>query len=121
MTVETDLALIGYYDQLLPKIEYYIDQCAKQHDPDALCRLRTMPGIGYILALAILYEVGDISRFKTVQDFSSYARLIRPEKESDDMWLEQLVSGWGSPNSIAYFAPAHRRGGEWSVLGVRRI
>ena len=86
MTVETDLVLIGFYDQLLPKIEYYIDHSAKQHDPDALCRLRTMPGIGYILALAILYEVGDIGRFKTVQDFSSYARLIRPQKESDGKW-----------------------------------
>ncbi len=86
MTVEADLALIGFYDQLLPKIEQYIDQCAKQHDPNALYRLRTMPGIGYILALAILYEVGDIERFKSVQDFSSYARLIRPQKQSDGKW-----------------------------------
>jgi transposase len=48
-----------------------------------------MPGIGYILALAILYEVGDISRFKTVQDFCSYARLDRLEKESDGKCLVQ--------------------------------
>jgi transposase len=89
MTVETDLALIGYYDQMLPRIEYFIDHCAKQHEPNALCRLRTMPGIGYILALAILYEVGDISRFKTVQDFCSYARLDRLEKESDGKCLVQ--------------------------------
>jgi transposase len=86
MAVQTDVELIDYYDQLLPKIEAYIERCAQQHDPNALYRLRTMPGIGYILGLSILYEVGDIGRFKTVQDFSSYARLIRPSKESDGKW-----------------------------------
>ena len=45
--------------------------------------LRSVPGVGQILALVILYEVHDIRRFKKVQDFSSYARLIRPVKESD--------------------------------------
>jgi hypothetical protein len=34
----------------------------------------------------ILYEVHDIRRFPRVQDFSSYARLIRPAKESDGKW-----------------------------------
>ena len=86
MMIETDLAIIGFYDRTLPRVERYIDQRAKVHDPDALCRLRTMPGVGYILALSILYEVGDITRFKTVQDFSSYARLITPIKESDGKW-----------------------------------
>jgi transposase len=38
------------------------------------------------LALTILCEVHDIKRFKTVQRFCSYARLIRPEKESDGKW-----------------------------------
>ena len=86
MAIETNLALIEFYDQLLPKIEAYIDRCAKTHDPNALYRLRTTPGVGYILALSILYEVGDIARFKTVQDFCSYARLITPAKESDGKW-----------------------------------
>jgi transposase len=42
--------------------------------------LRTIPGVGQILALVILYGVCDIKRFGTVQRFCSYARLIRPEK-----------------------------------------
>jgi hypothetical protein len=33
-----------------------------------------------------LYEVHDIKRFGSVQRFCSYARLIRPEKESDGKW-----------------------------------
>jgi len=34
----------------------------------------------------ILYEVHDIKRFPSVQDFSSYARLVRPVKESAGKW-----------------------------------
>jgi transposase len=42
--------------------------------------------VGQILALVILYEIHDIDRFPRVQDFSSYARLIRPTKESNGKW-----------------------------------
>jgi transposase len=42
--------------------------------------------VGRILALVILYEVQDIKRFAKVQRFCSYARLIRPEKESNGKW-----------------------------------
>lgn len=41
-----------------------------------------MPGIGKILALVILYEIQDIRRFPRVQDFVSYARLVKCAKES---------------------------------------
>ena len=41
-----------------------------------------MPGIGKVLALTILYEVEDIHRFQRVQQFVSYARLVKGHKES---------------------------------------
>lgn len=59
---------------------------ARQLDYHTLYLLRSIPGVGQILALVILYEVHDIRRFPRVQDFSSYARLIRPAKESDGKW-----------------------------------
>jgi transposase len=39
-------------------------------------RLLMIAGIGKILALTILYEVGEITRFKDVRHFSSYCRLV---------------------------------------------
>ncbi|HEX5735350.1 MAG TPA: IS110 family transposase [Blastocatellia bacterium] len=39
-------------------------------------RLLEISGIGRILALTILYEIGEISRFKDVRHFSSYCRLV---------------------------------------------
>jgi transposase len=81
-SVEVDLALIGYYDQLLNDVELTIVQTAKQHDAQTLYRLQSIPGIGKILSLVLLYEIHDISRFPRVQDFVSYCRLVKCAKES---------------------------------------
>jgi len=81
-SIEVNLSLIEQYDQLLGKLEYYIDKKAKVHDPESLFRLRSIPGIGHTLALIILYEIHDIQRFPRVQDFVSYSRLVKPAKES---------------------------------------
>jgi transposase len=81
-TIEVDLELIGYYDTIIRKLEWHILRTAKAHDAMALQVLRTIPGIGKIISLVILYEVQDITRFPTPQKFVSYARLIRPVKES---------------------------------------
>jgi transposase len=85
-SVEVDLAMIESLNEILKKLEWQIEKTAKQHDYNTLLRLRSVPGVGQILALVILYEVEDIKRFPTVQNFSSYARLIRPTKESDGKW-----------------------------------
>jgi hypothetical protein len=53
------------------------------HDPNAFSRLRSVPGIGQILGLVLLYEIHDIHRFPRVQDFASYCRLVKCAKESD--------------------------------------
>jgi len=81
-TIEVDLALITYYDDLLKDLELYIRKTAKQHDANTLYLLQTIPGIGKILSLVLLYEIHDIRRFPRVQDFASYARLVTCSKES---------------------------------------
>jgi transposase len=81
-SVEVDLALIDYYDQLLPALELAIVQTAKQHDANTLYLLQTVPGIGKILSLVLLYEIHDIARFPRVQDFVSYCRLVKCAKAS---------------------------------------
>jgi len=81
-SMEVNLSLIDHYDQLLRKLEYYINQKAKAHDPEALFRLLSFPGIGQTLSLIILYEIHDIHRFPRVQDFVSYSRLVKSAKES---------------------------------------
>jgi len=81
-SIEVDLALIDHYDRLLTDLELTIVRTAKQHDVNTFYRLRSVPGIGKILALVILYEIHDITRFPRVQDFASYCRLVKCAKES---------------------------------------
>ncbi len=45
--------------------------------------LRTVPGIGQILALTIMLETGDISRFASVGNFASYCRCVDSKKLSN--------------------------------------
>jgi transposase len=40
-------------------------------------RLLTLPGVGTILALTIMLETGDIGRFQSVGDYTSYCRCVR--------------------------------------------
>ena len=81
-SVEADLALAGHFDGLIRSLERTILKQAKAEDPSTLDLLQTIPGVGPILALTILYEVHDVTRFKRVQDFVSYARLVRSQKSS---------------------------------------
>jgi len=81
-SVETDLALVGDYDVRIRELQLHLERRAKEHDRDAYHRLRSVPGIGKILALTILYEIHDIGRFERVQDFLSYARLVKCEHSS---------------------------------------
>ena len=80
--IEVDLALLERYDTLITDLELTLVRTAKQHDGDAFHRLRSVPGIGKVLALTILYEIHDITRFDRVQEFASYARLVKGRKES---------------------------------------
>ncbi len=82
-SVAADLQMIGHYDQLLKQLESGLVRQAKLHDPRACRLLRTIPGVGKILSLVLLYEIHTIDRFPTVGDFLSYARLVTPKQTSD--------------------------------------
>jgi transposase len=45
--------------------------------------LQTIPGIGDILGLTIMLEVGDIGRFPKVGDYSSYSRCVDSKRLSN--------------------------------------
>jgi len=81
--IATDFAVITAYDPIIAKMERDIISMANHHDPVAYALLKSIPGIGRILGLVILYEIETIKRFPTVQDFVSYSRLVKCSKESN--------------------------------------
>ena len=80
--IDLGMAILECYHRELSQTEGYLEQQAKKHQPVYLNLLKTLPGIGRILALTILYEIGDIDRFETVQKFASYSRLVKCKAES---------------------------------------
>jgi len=51
---------------------------------DEFKHLLTIPGVGKILAMMIMLEVGDIRRFKDAGNYSSYCRCVKSEKISNN-------------------------------------
>jgi transposase len=81
-SIAADLALADHYEVIIGELELAVLRQARIHDPNALALLTSVPGIGKVLALTILYEIHDISRFPSVRDFASYSRLVKCERSS---------------------------------------
>src|SRR5215471_12518981 len=77
-----NLAMIDCLDTQIAELELYLTRTAKVDDVQTFHRLQTIPGVGKILALVLLYEIHDIKRFASVGQFLSYCRLVRCEHES---------------------------------------
>ena len=80
--IELDLALIDQLDDDIRRIELYLCRSAKIDAPEDYYRLLSIPGVGKILSLVLLYEIHDIRRFPKVGNFLSYSRLVRCSHES---------------------------------------
>ena len=81
-SIAADCRLLDAVDALVADLERELVATARADDLAAFRRLRSVPGIGDILALTLFYEVPDFDRFDRVQEFASYARLVSPRTES---------------------------------------
>ena len=77
-----DLAVIDVLDEQVGALELYLTRTAKVDDVQTYHRLQTIPGVGKVLALVLLYEIHDMGRFGSEGQFLSYARLVRCAHES---------------------------------------
>jgi len=81
-SIEADIAMLDRLHEVILRIERTVLAQAREADPVALQLLRSIPGIGKILSLVMLYEVQDVRRFDKVGNFVSYARLVKCSRES---------------------------------------
>src|SRR5437868_12404761 len=56
-----DLALIDALDEQIGDLEAYLVRTAKVDDVQTFYRLRSIPGVGKVLALILLYEMHDVA------------------------------------------------------------
>jgi transposase len=74
-SIAVDRALLGHDAHLWRHMAWSILPTAKQHHPNTLSLLRTVPGIGAILRRVLRYAIHDIARCPRVQEFVAYCRL----------------------------------------------
>jgi len=82
-SIAVDLEMIEAYDRILVRLEREIIKTANEHDALSYNILKTIPGVGKILAMVMLFEIETIQRFPSVGDFVSYARLVKCAKLSN--------------------------------------
>jgi transposase len=78
---ENSIATIRFLAKVIKRIEKTVASQVKMRKEFET--LITTPGIGLILGLTIMLEVGDIKRFPTVGDYSSYCRCVDSRKDSN--------------------------------------
>ena len=70
-TTELLLQQLDQTEQKIEAIEVRMKELFKETEQHTL--LKTMPGVGFILSVVILQEIGDISRFGSAERFASYS------------------------------------------------
>ncbi len=120
LSATVDLELIDRLDELIAKVELHLTRTAKVDDVQTYHRLRTIPGVGPILALVLLYEMHGVGRFDRVGQFLSYARLVRCLHESAG---KKLGSGgkkignahlrWAFAEAACLFLRGSERARQW--------
>jgi len=81
LSAQANLDSINFLKQRIQRLEKAIRK--KVRLKKAFHYLKTVPGIGDILALTIMLEVGDINRFSKVGNFTSYCRCAPSRRLSD--------------------------------------
>ena len=80
-TAEKQLLTIHFLDGIISEIETEVKSQIQLRKEFQM--LLTTPGIGNILGLTIMLEVGDITRFEKVGNYSSYCRCVESKRTSN--------------------------------------
>jgi transposase len=81
LAVQSSLAVLRCLEIQIKRVEKVVLERARLREE--FKNLLTVDGIGKILGLTIMLEVGDIGRFPSVGDFASYARCVKSTRLSN--------------------------------------
>ena len=81
LTAKSNIVTIRFLSERIKEMEREIKGSIKP--TEAFRHLKTLPGVGDILALTIQLEVGDVGRFEKVGNYSSYCRCVKSQRLSN--------------------------------------
>jgi transposase len=101
-------------------LELYLVRTAKIDSVQTYHRLQSIPGVGKLLALILLYEMHEAQRFDSAGQFLSYARLVRCAHESAGKKLgtggKKIGNGhlrWAFAEAACLFLQRSERAKKW--------
>ena len=125
--VNADLFMFQAYHDIITKLEFQIEDMMEIQDPYSFSLLRSIPGLGFILPLTILYEIDSISRFPDVGKFISYCRLVKCAHESAGKKekgghnkIGNVHLKWAFSEGAVLFLRNNERGQKWHEQLVSR-
>jgi transposase len=126
-SVRANLAVIDCLDEQIAQLELYLVRTAKVQDVQTYQRLQTIPGVGKVLALILLYEVHDVRRFDNAGQFLSYARLVRCQhvsagkvKGSGSKKIGNAHLRWALGEAACLFLRASERARAWKQRQAKK-
>lgn len=81
LAMQSNVAVIAALNLQIERIEARLLESVKLR-PDYVW-LKTIPGVGEVLAIVIMLETGEVSRFAQVGNFASYARCVDSARYSN--------------------------------------
>lgn len=93
--ITADLAVIETLDDQIERLQRELDEIAATWEETQL--LMTIPGIGPVLAVTIVAEIGEIERFDTKKEVVSYAGLDPRVRQSGEKETTDAITKEGPP------------------------
>jgi transposase len=115
LAIKANLSMLQCADEQIDILEKAVTERV-QLEPEFKL-LKTVAGIGLILALTIMLETGDIRRFPTVGDYASYCRCVGSKKISNG---KKKGSG-NTKNGNKYLAWAYVEAANFAIRYSPRI
>jgi transposase len=94
--LESLLSLIADFDRELQALKREIRACAK--DDPRVTVLTRIPGVGLFIALLVIAEVGDVTRFPSARHLASFAGLTPSVRNSGERVRLGAITHQGSPH-----------------------
>jgi transposase len=92
--LESLLALVADFDRELAAVKREIE--ARAQSEPRVCVLTRIPGVGHFIALLVLAEVGEVSRFPSARQLASFAGLTPRVRNSGERVRLGGISHQGS-------------------------
>ncbi len=119
-SIAVDLALLTSDDAWRRDVERRLGTTAKHHDAHTLSLRQTVPGIGKILRLVLLYAIHAIARFPRVQDCASSCRLLTCARASagqrsgtSGATIGNAPRTWACAEAAVFCLRAHPAAPQW--------